>query len=347
MRKILTLSVSLLFLIYCGGETKKQEAKKEVKTSTLDSIQTKGFVQCGVSTGTPGFSAPDDSNEWSGFDVDFCRSVSSAIFGDPSKVKFSPLNAKERFTALQSGEVDLLSRNTTWTATRDMSLGLNFAGINYYDGQGFIVKKTLGVKDAKELKGASVCLQTGTTHELNISDYSKANGLDMKIVNFDTPDGKAKGFDEGRCDVLTGDQSELYGLRTTFANPDDSIVLPNVISKEPLGPVVRQGDDKWFNLVKWTLYAWIAAEELGVTADNVDSMKSSKNPAIKRLLGVEGDFGKPIGLSKDWAYNIIKNVGNYGESFERNIGLSTPLKIKRGLNAQWKDGGLIYAMPIR
>ena len=349
MRKIFLFLPFVLLLSYCGGGSGEKESAKEstATQSTLDAVKAKGFIQCGVSTGLPGFSAPNDSGEWVGLDVDVCRAVAAAVFGDASKVKYSPLNAKERFTALQSGEVDILSRNTTWTATRDNSLGLNFAGVNYYDGIGFLVKKSLGVKDAKELDGASLCVQAGTTTELNVSDYFRSNNMQFKMIAYDTSDQTSKGFDEGRCDVLTSDQSQLYALRVKLADPSSAEVLPNVISKEPLGPVVRQGDDKWFNIVKWSMYALIAAEELGVTSENVDSMKTGSNPDIKRLVGAEGDYGKALGISKDWAYHIIKQVGNYGETFERNVGSGSLLKISRGLNAQWKDGGLMYAMPIR
>ncbi len=319
-------------------------AANTVSADTLDSVKSKGFVQCGVSTGLPGFSNADKSGNWKGLDVDVCRAVAAATLGDASKVKFTPLTAKERFTALQSGEIDMLSRNTTWTLTRDASLGLNFAGVNYYDGQGFMVKKNLGVKSALELDGAAVCIQSGTTTELNLADYFRENGMKYKAITYDTSDATVKGFEAGRCDVLTSDQSQLYALRIKLKDPKSAIVLPEVISKEPLGPVVRQGDDKWFNIVKWSLFAMVNAEEMGVTSKNVDSMKNSKNPAIARLMGGQGE---KLGLSDDWSYNIIKQVGNYGESFERNVGMGSPLKISRGLNALWKKGGLQYAPPIR
>ncbi|WLQ14173.1 amino acid ABC transporter substrate-binding protein [Hahella aquimaris] len=314
---------------------------------TLDAVKKKGFVQCGVSTGLPGFSNPDDKGNWMGLDVDLCRAVAAATLGDASKVKYIPLTAKERFTALQSGEIDLLSRNTTWTLTRDGSLGLNFAGVNYYDGQGFLVSKDLGVKSAKELDGAAVCIQAGTTTELNLADYFREFGMKYQPVVFDTSDQTVKGFEAGRCDVLTSDQSQLYALRIQLSNPDKAMVLPEVISKEPLGPVVRQGDDQWFNIVKWSLFAAITAEELGVSSDNVDKMKSSTNPNVQRLLGSEAGQGKNLGLDDTWAFNIVKQVGNYGEMFERNVGKSSPLGIERGLNALWTKGGLQYAPPIR
>ncbi|GAB4350274.1 MAG: amino acid ABC transporter substrate-binding protein [Gammaproteobacteria bacterium] len=315
--------------------------------ATFDAVKKKGFVQCGVSTGLPGFSATDDKGNWKGIDVDTCRAVAAAMFGDANKVKFTPLTAKERFTALQSGEIDMLPRNTTWTLTRDTNLGLNFAGVNYYDGQGFMVSKNLGVKSAKELDGASVCIQAGTTTELNLADYFRANKMQYQPITYDTSDETVKGFEAGRCDVLTSDQSQLYALRIKLKNPDGAMVLPEVISKEPLGPVVRQGDDEWFNVVRWALFAQINAEELGVTSKNVDEMKKSSDPNIRRLLGLEGIKGQGLKLSDDWAYNIIKQVGNYGEMFERNVGMGSALKISRGLNALWNKGGIQYAPPIR
>lgn len=311
---------------------------------TLDSVKSKGYVQCGVSTGLPGFSNADASGNWQGLDVDVCRAVAAAALGDASKVKYSPLTAKERFTALQSGEIDVLSRNTTWTLTRDASLGLNFAGVNYYDGQGFMVTKALGVKSAKELNGAAVCIQAGTTTELNLADYFRQNGMEYKSVTYDTSDATIKGFEAGRCDMLTSDQSQLYALRIKLKDPSSAIVLPEVISKEPLGPVVRQGDDKWFNIVKWSLMAMVNAEELGVTMANAKSMMGSENPEIGRFMTGQGE---KLGLGDDWAFNIVSQVGNYGEAFERNVGMGSPLKISRGLNALWNKGGLQYAPPIR
>ncbi len=315
--------------------------------ATLDAVKSKGFVQCGVSTGLPGFSSADDKGRWSGLDVDVCRAVAAAIFGDADKVKYSPLTAKERFTALQSGEIDMLSRNTTWTLTRDSSLGLNFAGVNYYDGQGFLVSKNLGVKSALELDGATACIQAGTTTELNMADYFRANGMQYQAVTFDKSDETVKAFEAGRCDVLTSDQSQLYALRIQLKNPDSAMVLPEVISKEPLGPVVRQGDDDWFNIVRWSLYAMLNAEELGVTSANVDEMKKSSDPNVRRLLGLEGIKGQGLGLDDAWAYNVVKGVGNYAEAFERNVGQGSPLGISRGLNALWNKGGVQYAPPIR
>ncbi|MFM2481183.1 amino acid ABC transporter substrate-binding protein [Celerinatantimonas sp. YJH-8] len=315
--------------------------------TTLNSVKTKGYVQCGVSAGLPGFSNPDSKGNWQGIDVDVCRAVAAAVLGDASKVKYTPLTAKERFTALQSGEIDMLSRNTTWTLTRDASLGLNFAGVNYYDGQGFLVSKDLGVKSAKELDGAAVCVQSGTTTEMNLADYFRSNNMKYTPVVFDTSDQTVKGFEAGRCDVLTSDQSQLYALRIKLSKPENAIVLPEVISKEPLGPVVRQGDDQWFNIVKWSLFAMINAEELGVSSTNVDAMLKSDNPKIKRLVGADGDKGEMLGLDSKWSYNIIKQVGNYAEVFKRDVGADSPLKISRGLNALWKDGGIQYAPPIR
>ena len=316
--------------------------------ATLDAVKSKGYVQCGVSTGLPGFSAADEKGQFTGIDVDMCRAVAAAVFGDAGKVKYSPLTAKERFTAVQSGEIDMLPRNTTWTFTRDTSLGLNFAGVNYYDGQGFLVTKALGVKSALELDGASFCIQAGTTTELNLADYFRANKMQYTPITFDTSDQTVKAFEAGRCDALTSDQSQLYALRIKLKEPGSAMVLPEVISKEPLGPVVRQGDDEWFNIVKWMLFALINAEELGITSANVDDMKAkSTDPNVRRLLGVEGVKGEWIGLSDDWGYNIVKQVGNYGEVFERNVGKGGPLGISRGLNALWSHGGIQYAPPIR
>jgi general L-amino acid transport system substrate-binding protein len=318
-----------------------------LSADTLADVQKNGFVKCGVDGGLPGFSEVGGDGVYKGIDVDLCRAVAAATLGDAKKVKYIALNAKERLTALQSGEIDMLSRNTTWTQTRDTSLGLKFAGVNYYDGQGFMVTKKLGVKSAKELDGASICLQTGTTTELNVADYFRTNKMKYKLVSYDTNDQVLKGYESGRCDVLTSDQSQLYGLRIKLANPGESVVLPEVISKEPLGPVVRQGDDKWFNIVRWTFNAMLTAEESGVTSKNVDAMLKTDNPDIKRLLGVEGEMGKNLGLAKDFAFQIVKQVGNYGESFEATVGMGSPLKIARGYNAQWNQGGLQYAPPFR
>ena len=314
----------------------------------FDGVKQKGFVQCGVNVGLAGFSNPDDAGDWSGIDVDICRALAVAIFGDPKAVKFTPLTSKERFTALQSGEVDVLSRNTTWTLNRDSAQGLDFVGVTYYDGQGFMVPKSLGVKSALELDGASVCVQTGTTTELNLADYFRANNMSYTPVVFERGDEARTAYDQGRCDTLTTDQSGLYAERIGLAKPDDHIVLPEVISKEPLGPAVRHGDNQWGDAVRWTLYALLEAEELGINSQNVDDEKaSSTNPNVRRLLGVEGDMGQGLGLPADFGYQVVKQMGNYGEIFERNIGMGSPLKIERGLNALWTDGGLQYAMPVR
>ncbi len=318
-----------------------------VQATTLEDVKAKGFVQCGVSQGLPGFSNFDDKGNWTGVDVDVCRAVAAAVFGDATKVKYTPLSAKERFTALQSGEIDVLSRNTTWTQTRDTALGLNFTGVNYYDGQGFMVRKDLGVKSALELSGAAVCTNTGTTTELNLADYFRANSMDYKVVAFEKADEVVAAYDAGRCDVYTTDQSGLYAQRIKLKEPDAHMVLPEVISKEPLGPVTRHGDDEWFDIVKWTLNCMLNSEEMGVTSANVGDMAGSDNPGIKRLLGSEGDAGKNLGLDPGWCEAIVTQVGNYGESFAANLGPETPLKIERGLNALWTQGGIQYAPPIR
>ncbi|KHT58781.1 amino acid ABC transporter substrate-binding protein [Photobacterium gaetbulicola] len=316
-------------------------------SETLAKVQKQGYLQCGVTTGLPGFSNPNEKGEWEGLDVEFCQAVAAAILGDKTKVKYIPLTAKERFTALQSGEIDLLSRNTTWTLHRDTALGINFAGVNYYDGQGFMINKALEIESAAELDGAAVCVQSGTTTELNLADYFRHREMKYTPVVFDTAAQTVKGFEAGRCDALTTDQSGLYALRLNLPDPSSAVVLPDIISKEPLGPAVRQGDDQWFNIVKWTLNAMITAEELGVSSHNVDDMKMSNDPNIRRLIGADGPKGKGLGLNDDWAYQVIKQVGNYGESFERTVGMSSPLEIKRGINALWNDGGLLYAPPMR
>jgi general L-amino acid transport system substrate-binding protein len=315
--------------------------------ATLDQVKQKGFIQCGVSQGITGFSNPDDKGNWTGLDVDFCRALAAAIFNDPQKVKFTPLSTKDRFTALQSGEVDLLSRNTTWTLDRDTKMGLNFAGIIYYDGQALMVKKSMKVNSSLELSGASICTQTGTTTELNIADYFRNNKMKYEVVAFATADETLKTYESGRCDVFTTDASQLYAQKLKLAKPDEHMILPEIISKEPLGPLVRHGDDQWFDIVKWTLYALINAEELGITQSNVDEMMKSSSPEVRRVLGVEGAFGESLGLANDWVVHIIKAVGNYGEVFERNVGVNSPLKIERGLNRLWSKGGIQYAPPIR
>ncbi|MCY4443370.1 MAG: amino acid ABC transporter substrate-binding protein [Proteobacteria bacterium] len=330
---------------------KKDEKKKESQAAagaTLASVKKAGFLKCGVSQGLPGFSSTDAKNNWTGLDVDFCRAVAAAVFNDPTKVKFTPTSAKERFTALQSGEVDLLSRNTTWTASRDTALGFDFAGVTYYDGQGFLVPKKMKITSAKQLEGATVCVQTGTTTELNLADYFKSNNMKYKHVAFETNDEVIKAYEAGRCDAFTTDRSGLYSTRTKMKKPNDHMVLGDVISKEPLGPVVRHGDNQWGDIARWTVYVLVEAEELGVTQGNVDAQKkSTKNPVVRRLLGLDGELGNKLGLDNSWSYQVLKHVGNYAEVFERNLGMSTNLKIERGLNALWSAGGLMYAMPIR
>jgi len=314
---------------------------------TLDAVKGRGQLSCGVSQGVPGFSQPDEKGAWHGIDADFCRAVAAAVLGSADKVKFTGLSAKERFTALQSGEIDVLSRNTTWTITRDAGLGLISTGVTYYDGQGFMVRKSLNVKSAKELNGAQVCMNAGTSTELNAADFFRANNMQFKAVVFEKSDETVAAYDAGRCDAYSTDQSGLYGERLKLKNKDEHMVLPEIISKEPLGPMVRQGDDQWFNIVRWTLYAMINAEELSVTSATAEEQKKSTNPEIQRLLGVEGKIGGQLGLSDAWSYEIVRQVGNYGEVFEKNVGPKTPLGIARGLNALWKNGGLQYAPPIR
>src|SRR5579864_44426 len=316
------------------------------EAGTLDQVKQRGVLSCGSNPGLAGFGLPDDKGVWKGLDVDECRAIAAAIFNDPNKVKFLPINAKDRPTILASGEIDVLIRNTTWTLSRQIG-GMFFTGINFYDGQGFMVKKKLGVDSALKLDGASVCVQQGTTTELNLSDYFRANNMKLEAVVFATDEEATKAYDSGRCDAYTTDASGLYSERLKMSNPDDHIVLPEIISKEPLGPSVRKDDVQWFQIVQWTHYALVTAEELGVTQANVDEKRKLDNPAIRRLLGVEGSFGEGLGLTNDWAYRIIKAVGNYGEIFERNVGMGSPIKIRRGLNALWNKGGLQYAPPIR
>jgi len=314
---------------------------------TLKTVKDRGQLSCGVSQGLPGFSTPDDKGNWTGLDVDICRAIAAAIFNDATKIKFVPLSAKDRFTALQSGEIDVLSRNTTWTLSRDTSLGANFTGVTYYDGQGFLVKKSLKVNSALELNSASVCVQTGTTTEQNLADYFKGNNMKYEVIAFASADETVKAYESGRCDVFTSDVSQLYAERLKLANPADHVVLPEVISKEPLGPMVRHGDDQWFDIVKWTLYAMVGAEELGMTQKNVDEVAKSDKPEVKRAVGTDGNLGEQLGLTKDWLVRIVKATGNYGESFERNVGSGSKLGIARGLNNLWSKGGIQYAPPIR
>ncbi len=313
---------------------------------TLDAVKARGQLICGSSPGLAGFGLPDDHGVYKGLDVDECRALAAAIFNDADKIKFLPINAKDRPTILASGEIDVLVRNTTWTMSRETG-GMLFTGVNYYDGQGFMVKKKLGVDSALKLDGASICVQQGTTTELNLADYFRAHKMKFEPVVFASDDQTVKAYDTGRCDAYTTDASGLYAERLKLAAPDENIVLPEIISKEPLGPSVRPDDVKWFEIVQWTHYALVTAEEIGVTQANVEEMLKSANPDIRRLLGVEGNFGEGLGLTKDWAYRMIKAVGNYGESFERNVGMGSPIKIKRGLNALWTKGGLQYAPPIR
>jgi general L-amino acid transport system substrate-binding protein len=318
--------------------------------ATIDAIKKKDFIQCGVSTGVAGFSIADSTGKWTGLDVDMCRAIAAALLGDANKVKYTPLNAAQRFTALQSGEIDILSRNTTWTLTRDASLGFNFTVVTYYDGQGFMVPKSLNVKSAKELKGASVCVQAGTTTELNMADFARANKIELKPVVFQDLAELKTAFFGGRCQAFTTDASQLASVRSTDApggKTDDYVILPEIISKEPLGPAVRRGDDEWFAITKWVIYALMHAEEKGITAANIDSMQNSPDPEVQRIVGKTGEMGKLLGLPNDWAVKAIKAVGNYGEIFERNVGPKTPLKQERGLNALWTNGGLIYAIPVR
>jgi general L-amino acid transport system substrate-binding protein len=314
--------------------------------ATLDAVKARNSLKCGVSTGLAGFSIADSQGQWQGLDADGCKALAAAVLGDASKVQCVPLSAQQRFTALQSGEVDVLIRNTTWTLTRDASLGFHFAGVLFYDGQGFMVPKDLGVKSAKELDGAEICVQTGTTTELNLADYFRANGMKFKPVVFESLEESKTAFFNGRCQVYTTDRSGLASLRSADApNPDDYVILPEIISKEPLGPVVRRGDDEWFAIVKWMVYALIEAEEKGVTSGNVDQMKESQDPVIQRLLGTSGDMGAMLGLDNDWVVRMLKAVGNYGEMYARNI---VPIGLSReGANQLWTKGGLMYAIPLR
>ena len=348
--KLNALLVVLLsvVIVSCAPKSPQGDGGDSPQVSTLDQVRDRGRLICGVDGGLPGFSAPNESGEMSGLDADTCRAIAAAVLGDPDAVTFVSLTAKERFTALASGEIDVLVRNTTWTITRDATLGLNFAGVNYYDGQGFLVKTSLGVASAGELDGASVCIQAGTTTELNLADYFRINGMSYDAITYDTSVQTKEGFDTGRCEVLTSDTSQLAAIRTQLADPDSAKILPEVISKEPLGPVVRQGDDEWFNVVKWVLFALVNAEEYDVTASNVASMRNdSNNPNVRRLLGAEGETGASINLDADWAYNVVSSVGNYGEMFTRNVGADSPLQLPRGVNELWSRGGIMYAPPIR
>lgn len=332
---------------YAAGALAMLAGLSWAHADTLTTVKGQGVVRCGVTTGFAGFSAPDDKGVWKGLDVDMCRAVAAATLGDATKVKVVPLSAQQRFTALQSGEIDLLARNTTVTQSRDTALGVIHAGVNFYDGQGFLVPKSLGVTSAKQIDGATVCMQTGTSNENTMADWARANGVKYKPVVIEQFNEVVNAFAAGRCDVFTTDASGLASIRISkLSGPDDYVILPEIISKEPLGPFVRQGDDAWLNVVKWSLQAMIGAEELGLTSANVDEQLTSINPNIRRMLGVTPGSGKNMGLDEKWAYNIIKQVGNYGESFERNVGMGSTLQIQRGLNAQWTHGGLMYALPI-
>ena len=312
---------------------------------TLKAVKDRGSLICGVSQGLPGFSTPDDKGNWTGLDVDFCRAIAAAIFNDPGKVKFTPLSAKDRFEPLKSGDIDVLSRNTTWTISRDALF--NFAAVTYYDGQGFMVRKALKVNSALELNGASVCTQTGTTTELNLADYFRANNMKYEVIAFGSADETVKAYEAGRCDAFTTDMSQLYAEKLKLANVNDHVILPEIISKEPLGPLVRHGDDQWFDVVKWVHFAMLNAEELGVSQKTIDDAQKSNQPEIRRLVGAEGAYGEQIGLTKDWVVRIVKHVGNYGEVYERNVGTGSKLGISRGLNRLWTKGGIQYAPPIR
>jgi general L-amino acid transport system substrate-binding protein len=334
--------------VFIGALTAATLVAGVAGAATLDDVKARGELICGVNTGLVGFAAPDANGNWSGFDVAICQAVAGAVLGDPSKVKYVPTSGQTRFTALGSGEVDLLARNTTWTFSRDTDLKLQFTATNYYDGQGFMVRKDSGVTSAKELDGASVCIQTGTTTELNLADYFKANNMSYQPITVDSNAEGEQQFLAGACDAYTTDASGLAATRAAFANPSDYVILPEIISKEPLAPAVRQGDDQWTDIVRWTIFALIAAEEYGVTSANIDELaKGTENPEVNRLLGTEGDLGAMIGLDKNWAVNAIKANGNYGEIFAATIGEQTPIGLARGLNAQWTQGGLMYAPPFR
>jgi general L-amino acid transport system substrate-binding protein len=316
-------------------------------TKTLKRTRNRDAVLCGVNPGLPGFASADEKGHWSGFDVDFCRAIAAAIFDDPSKVKFVPLEAGERFTELQKRKVDVLSRNSTWNMSRETNYGLHFAAVSYYDGQGFMLRKAHNVESSLELDGAKICVQSGTTTERNLADYFRANNIKYQEVKFPTADNVSAAYDAGKCDVLTADSSRLYAMRLKLSKPDDNVILPDVISKEPLAPVVRHRDDDWLLIVKWTLYAMVNAEELGVSSQNIgDALKSSK-PEVMRLVGTEGGYGEELGLSRDWAARIIRHVGNYAEVYDRNVGVGSDLGIPRGLNQLWNAGGILYAPPIQ
>ncbi|MCK8464395.1 amino acid ABC transporter substrate-binding protein [Aliiroseovarius sp. S1339] len=335
--------------VFFGALTVASIAAGASAAATLDDVKARGKLNCGVTTGLVGFAAPDANGKWEGFDVDFCRAVAAAVLGDANAVEFVPTTGKTRFTALASGEVDMLARNTTWTLSRDVDLKFDFIGVNYYDGQGFLVSKEMGVSSAKDLDGATVCIQTGTTTELNLADFFRANNISYEPVPIETNAEGQQQYLAGACDTYTTDASGLAATRATFENPSDHVVLPEIISKEPLGPLVRHGDNEWGDIVRWTLNALISAEELGITSANIGELSAAAgdNPEINRMLGTEGNLGEMLGLDADWAKRAIMAGGNYGEVFAKNIGESTPIALARGLNAQWKDGGLIYSPPFR
>jgi general L-amino acid transport system substrate-binding protein len=314
---------------------------------TLKSVKERGTLICGVNPGLLGFSSRDDEGNWTGFDVDLCRALAAAIFNDAKRVQFVPLETADRLATLQSGKIDVLSRNTTWTMSREAALGLNFAAVTYYDGQGFLVRRALNVTSSLELDGAMVCVQTGTTTELNLADHFRTNNIRFQVFGFPAADDARKAYDNGRCNVLTSDVSQLFAERLKLSTPDDHTILPDIISKEPLGPAVRFGDDQWFNIVKWTHFAMLNAEELGVSTETIEAALKSEKPDVKRLVGTEGNYGEQVGLTKDWAARIIKHVGNYEEAFERNVGVGSKLGIPRGINSLWTKGGIQYAPPIR
>jgi len=335
--------------VFIGALTVAGLAAGAAAAGTLDDVKARGKLNCGVTTGLVGFAAPDANGVWKGFDVAVCRAVAAAVLGDPTAIEFVPTTGKTRFTALASGEVDMLARNTTWTFSRDVDLKFDFTGVNYYDGQGFMVRKDLGVTSAKELDGATVCIQTGTTTELNLADFFRKNKMNYEPVPIETNAEGQQQFLAGACDAYTTDRSGLAATRAAFENPDDFVILPETISKEPLGPVVRHGDNQWGDLVRWTLNAMISAEELGITSANVKELAAAPTdrPEVNRMLGTEGDLGGMLGLDKQWIVRIISSVGNYGEVFEKNIGENTPVGLDRGLNAQWTNGGILYSPPFR
>ncbi len=342
MKQIAQLVLAAAVAVSAAGAVSTQAA-----ATTLETVKQRGVLNCGSNGQLAGFGLPDEQGNWKGIDVDYCRAIAAAIFNDATKVKFVALNANNRFTALQTGDIDVLIRNTTWTSSRDTQQGFNAAAVNYFDGQGFIIQKSKKVSSALELSDAAICVQQGTTTELNLADYFRSNRMRLKSVTFQSYDESLKAYETGRCDAYTTDASGLYAARLKLAKPDDHVVLPEIISKEPLASFVRHGDDQWFDIVKWVHFAMLTAEELNVTMANVDDQKKSDNPEIKRLLGVEANFGEQLGLTKDWVYRIVKLVGNYGEVFDRNVGAGSPLKIARGQNALWNKGGLQYAPPLR